>query len=71
MSGWMGRMLPVAKQTPGPGNRLLAAGRFAFTGTLAENIAQFGEIDSTQLIATAKLAGIHDMILRMPDGYNS
>ena len=42
-----------------------------FTGTLAENIAQFGEIDSTQLIATAKMAGIHDMILRMPDGYNT
>ncbi|XRP07380.1 ATP-binding cassette domain-containing protein [Enterobacter cloacae] len=57
------------KQTPGPGIGYLPQDVTLFTGTLAENIAQFGEIDSTQLIATAKLAGIHDMILRMPDGY--
>lgn len=61
----------MAEAEAGSRNWLLAAGRYAFTGTLAENIAQFGEIDSTQLIATAKMAGIHDMILRMPDGYNT
>lgn len=59
------------KQKPGPGIGYLPQDVTLFTGTLAENIAQFGEIDSTQLIATAKQAGIHDMILRMPDGYNT
>ena len=59
------------KQKPGPGIGYLPQDVTLFTGTLAENIAQFGEIDSTQLIATAKMAGIHDMILRMPDGYNT
>ena len=59
------------KQTPGPGIGYLPQDVTLFTGTLAENIAQFGEIDPTQLIATAKMAGIHDMILRMPDGYNT
>jgi ATP-binding cassette subfamily C exporter for protease/lipase len=59
------------KQKSGPGIGYLPQDVALFTGTIAENIAHFGQIDSTQLIATAKMAGIHEMILRMPEGYNT
>lgn len=42
-----------------------------FDGTIAENIARFAEIDSGKVIAAAKSAGLHDMILRFPKGYNT
>lgn len=40
-------------------------------GTIAENIARFGEIDSEKIIDAAKTVGIHDMILNLPDGYDT
>lgn len=42
-----------------------------FQGTIAENIARFGEIDSEKVIDAAKRAGVHEMILRLPQGYES
>lgn len=42
-----------------------------FEGTIAENIARFGEIDSKKVIAAATDAGLHDMILRFPKGYDT
>jgi ATP-binding cassette subfamily C exporter for protease/lipase len=42
-----------------------------FEGTIAENIARFGEVDSAQVIAAARSAGLHDMILRFPKGYDT
>lgn len=42
-----------------------------FQGTIAENIARFGEIDSDKVIDAAKRAGVHDMILRLPQGYET
>lgn len=42
-----------------------------FAGTVAENIARFGEVDSEKVIVTAKRAGIHEMILRLPQGYDT
>ena len=42
-----------------------------FDGTLAENIARFGKIESAQVIAAARSAGLHDMILRFPKGYDT
>ena len=42
-----------------------------FEGTIAENIARFSELDSTKVIAAAKSAGLHDMILRLPKGYDT
>ncbi|MBI3901519.1 MAG: type I secretion system permease/ATPase [Nitrosomonadales bacterium] len=42
-----------------------------FDGTIAENIARFGEIDSEKIIGAARLAGVHDLILRLPKGYDS
>ncbi len=42
-----------------------------FEGTLAENIARFGELDSAQVIEAARSAGLHDVILRFPKGYDT
>jgi len=40
-------------------------------GTIAENIARFSNLDSSEIISAAKAVGIHDMILRMPLGYDT
>jgi len=42
-----------------------------FDGTVAENIARFGEVDSDLVIAAAKRAGMHEIILRLPKGYDT
>ncbi|MBN2701983.1 MAG: type I secretion system permease/ATPase [Methylohalobius sp. ZOD2] len=42
-----------------------------FEGTVAENIARFGELDSDNIVAAAKSAGVHEMILRFPQGYDT
>jgi ATP-binding cassette subfamily C exporter for protease/lipase len=42
-----------------------------FDGTIAENIARFGAVDSSLVIEAAKHTGIHDMILRFPKGYDT
>lgn len=40
-------------------------------GSVAENICRFGEVNTEQIVAVAKLTGIHDMILRLPRGYDT
>jgi ATP-binding cassette subfamily C exporter for protease/lipase len=40
-------------------------------GTIAENIARFGEVDSQLVIEAAQNAGLHEMILRFPKGYDT
>jgi ATP-binding cassette subfamily C exporter for protease/lipase len=42
-----------------------------FDGTIAENIARFGEVDSSKVIEAAQLAGINEMILHFPKGYDT
>lgn len=42
-----------------------------FAGTIAENISRFNDVDSEKVIEAAKLAGVHDLILRFPNGYDS
>ena len=42
-----------------------------FEGTVAENIARFGELDSEEIIKAAKLANVHEMILNLPEGYDT
>ena len=42
-----------------------------FEGTLAENIARFSEVDPEKVVEAAQCAGLHDMILRFPKGYDT
>ena len=42
-----------------------------FGGTVGENISRFGEIDPEKVVQAAKRAGVHDLILHMPDGYDT
>ena len=42
-----------------------------FEGSIAENIARLGEVDSDKVIAAARSAGMHEMILRFPKGYDT
>jgi PrtD family type I secretion system ABC transporter len=42
-----------------------------FDGTVAENIARFQDVASDDVLQAAKLANAHDMILRLPEGYDT
>jgi ATP-binding cassette subfamily C exporter for protease/lipase len=42
-----------------------------FSGTIAQNIARMGEVDEATVIEAAVLADVHEMILRLPEGYNT
>ncbi len=42
-----------------------------FPGSVAENIARLGIPDSEQVVRAAKQAGIHEMVLKLPNGYDT
>jgi ATP-binding cassette subfamily C exporter for protease/lipase len=42
-----------------------------FAGTVSENIARFAVVDSEKVVKAAKLVGLHDVILRLPKGYDT
>jgi PrtD family type I secretion system ABC transporter len=42
-----------------------------FGGTVQENIARLGEADSEDIVAAARLANVHEMILRLEKGYDT
>lgn len=59
------------KQELGPHIGYLPQTIELFAGTVSENIARFGEVDANKVISAAKQAGVHEMILRLPDGYDT
>ena len=42
-----------------------------FDGTISDNIARFSESDSATVIEAAELAGVHELILMLPNGYDT
>jgi PrtD family type I secretion system ABC transporter len=42
-----------------------------FNGSVRDNISRFKDVDDEAIIEAAKLAGCHDLILRLPNGYAS
>ena len=42
-----------------------------FDGTISENISRFGDLDPEEVVKAARMSGVHDMILKFPDGYDT
>ncbi len=42
-----------------------------FDGSISENISRFGELDPEKVVQAAQLAGVHELILRLPNGYDT
>jgi PrtD family type I secretion system ABC transporter len=42
-----------------------------FAGTVRDNIARMGEADPESVISAAQLAGVHEMILQLPNAYET
>ncbi len=42
-----------------------------FAGSVSQNIARMGEVDSAAVIEAARQARVHDLILRLPQGYDT
>jgi ATP-binding cassette subfamily C exporter for protease/lipase len=59
------------KQELGPSLGFLPQNVALFEGTIAENIARFGAPDPERIEAAARLAGLSDYILTLPDGYDT
>lgn len=60
-----------SKTELGPHMGYLPQGVELFDGTLAENIARFGEVDQAKVEAAARAVGLHDFILALPLGYDN
>lgn len=59
------------KRELGPQLGYLPQGVELFDGTVAENIARFGQIDMVKVEEAARAVGVHEFILALPQGYAS
>ncbi|MBP6279653.1 MAG: type I secretion system permease/ATPase [Rhodocyclaceae bacterium] len=55
----------------GPHIGYLAQDIALFDGTVAENICRFGPPDDEKIVAAARIAGVHDLVLHLPKGYET
>lgn len=42
-----------------------------FSGSVAENIARFNKVDPEKVVRAAQLAGVHEMVQQLSDGYDT
>ncbi|MFJ4157014.1 type I secretion system permease/ATPase [Pseudomonas sp. NPDC089752] len=59
------------REALGPHIGYLPQGIELLRGSIAENIARFGDLDGQQVVEAARLAGVHELILRLPQGYDT
>ena len=59
------------KNELGPNMGYLPQGVELFEGTVAENIARFGRVDQQLVEDAARVVGLHDLIMALPQGYAS
>ena len=59
------------KQKLGPHLGYLPQDIELFVGTISDNVARFGKVDPEKVVLAARVAGVHEMILQMPDGYDT
>ena len=55
----------------GPHIGYLPQGVELFDGSVAENIARFGEVDQGKVEAAARAVGLHDFIMALPQAYDN
>jgi ATP-binding cassette subfamily C protein EexD len=59
------------KQKLGPHLGYLPQDIELFEGSISDNIARFAKVDPEQVVLAARIAGVHEMILQLPDGYDT
>ncbi|MBC3382875.1 type I secretion system permease/ATPase [Pseudomonas sp. SWRI12] len=42
-----------------------------FEGSISQNISRFGTVNAPAVVAAARMAGVHELILQLPDGYDT
>ncbi|MCP1497983.1 ATP-binding cassette subfamily C protein EexD [Pseudomonas migulae] len=42
-----------------------------FEGTISENISRFASLDAQAVVAAARMAGVHELVLQLPEGYDT
>ncbi|MBT4255217.1 MAG: ATP-binding cassette domain-containing protein, partial [Gammaproteobacteria bacterium] len=42
-----------------------------FDGSISDNICRFGNEDSEKIVEAARMAGVHELILNLPQGYDT
>jgi PrtD family type I secretion system ABC transporter len=61
----------LPRETLGPSIGYVPQDVELFQGTVAENIARLGTVDSAQVVRAAQRAHVHEMILSLPEGYDT